>query len=167
MATGTIILPINAATPDNTNPPIWTPKGTSGGRPIWSFNESTDQIIYWSFRMPVNYASGPVLKIQWSGAASTSVTHDVIWGCQVMAMTPDVDGDMSTDSYDTANTVTDTILGTTSRRIQEASLTLTNADSVAANDYVALKFYRDADAGGDDLPEAAWLWAASLEYTTT
>lgn len=117
--------------------------------------------------MPQDYASGAALKIQWSGAASTSVSHTVVWAAQVMAMTPDTDGDMNTDSYDTANTVTDDILGTTSRRIQEASLTLTNADSVAAGDYVSIKFFRDADNGSDDLTEDAWLWGLALEYTTT
>lgn len=164
MATGTILLPILAAVPDATNPPALV---FSTSRPYLAFDATTDEIVYWTFRLPENYASGAALKIQWSGASSTTTSHTVVWGCQVMAMTADTDGAMDSDSYDTANTVSDDILGTTAKRIQGASLTLTNFDSGAAGDYLALKFYRDADNGSDDLAEDAWLWAVSLEYTTT
>ena len=83
-------------------------------------------------------------------------------------MTADTDSvAIDADSFDTINTVSDDILGTTAKRPQTVSLTLTNADSVAAGDYVALRFGRDADNASDDLPEDAWLWAVSLEYTTT
>ena len=164
MATGTVILPILAATPDATNPPAvaW-----ALNRPYLAFDSATDEIIVWTLRMPADYASSPLLKIQWGGTASTTATDTVVWGCEVMALTADTDGDPDTDSYDTINTVSDDILGTTAGRVQEASLTLTNADSVAAGDYVALKFRRDADNGSDDLGEDARLWALSLEYTTT
>lgn len=164
MATGTILLPILAAVPDATNPPALL---FSTSRPYFAFDATTDEIVYWTLRLPENYASAAALKVQWSGASSTTATDTVVWGCQVMAMTADTDGAMDSDSYDTANTVSDDILGTTAKRIQEASLTLTNFDSAAAGDYVALKLYRDADNGSDDLAEDAWLWAVSLEYTTT
>ena len=90
-----------------------------------------------------------------------------MWGCEVMASTGDTDGALDSDSYDTINTTTDDILGTTAKRHQSASITLTNFDSGAAGDYVALKFRRDANDAADDLTEDAWLWAVSLEYTTT
>ena len=167
MATGTIILPILAAIPDPTNPPaVAFASGTN--RPYLAFDgSSVIEACVWTFRMPADYSSGPTLKIQWSGSSSTTTSHTAVWGCEVMAMTADTDGAMDSDSYDTINTVSDDILGTTAKRIQEASLTLTNADSLAAGDYVALKFRRDADNGSDDLNEDAWLWGLSLEYTTS
>lgn len=161
----TIILPITAMVPDATNPPGMA---FTTGRPYLTFDGgSTDEICYITFRLPSDYASGATLKLQWSGSTSTTTSHTVKWGCAVMALTPDVDGAFDSDSYDTDNTVTDDILGTTAKRIQEASITLTNFDSGAAGDYVSLKIFRDAsDTGTDDLPEDAWLFALSFEYTT-
>lgn len=164
MAIATILLPLLAASPDASNAPA---VGFVSGRPYLSFDASTDEIVTWAFRLPQNYASGAALKIQWGGVASVTATHTVFWGCEVMALTPDTDGDPDTDSYDTINTVSDDILGTTAGRLQECSLTLTNADSMAAGDYVSLRFRRDADNASDDLTEDARLWAVALEYTTT
>ena len=167
MATGAISLPIMARIPDPTNPPeLKFASGTS--RPYLAFDGSAViESCSWQFRMPTNYASAPVAKIQWSGSASTTVTHTVQWTVYVMALTPDVDGAADSDSYDTENVVSDDILGTTAKRIQEASLSLSNADSVAAGDYVSIRLLRDYSDAADDLAEDAWLWAFSIEYTTT
>ena len=167
MATGTILLPILGAVGDATNPPGVGFGGTVG-RPYLIFDgTATIEACHWTFRMPENFdpASAPVAKIQWSG--STANTLVVQWTGYVMALTADVDGAADTDSYDTENVVTDANLGTTAKRIQEASLTLTNADSVAAGDYVSFRLLRDYDDTADTLTEDALLWALSLEYTTT
>lgn len=166
MATGTILLPIPAVAADPTNPPgiLWT----TANRPYYAFNQSTDELVLWTFRLPENYASAPVLKVVWSGATSTTVTDTVFWRAEVMAMTADTDSvSIITDSFDTPNTASDDILGTTGARPQTVDLTLTNNDSMAAGDYVALRFGRDADNASDDLAEDAYLWALTLEYTTT
>jgi len=167
MATGTIILPILAAIPDPTLPPAL--KFASGtARPYLAFDGSASiEKCMWTFRMPSDYASALTAKIQWSGSSSTTVTHTVQWSIFVMALTADTDGAADSDSYDSENVVSDDILGTTAKRIQEASLTLTNADSVAAGDYVAIQLARDYSDAADDLVEDAWLWALSLEYTTS
>ena len=167
MATGTIILPILGAIPDPTLPPeLKFAAGTN--RPYWAFDGTASiEKMVWTFRMPVNYASGLVAKIQWSGSASTTTSNTVQWSVFVHALTADVDGAADSDSYDSENVVSDDILGTTAKRIQECSLTLTNADSVAAGDYVAIRLVRDYSDAEDDLTEDAWLWAISLEYTTT
>lgn len=164
MATGTVLLSILGAVPDGTNPPELK---FSTSRPYLAFDASTDEIVYWTFRLPANYASSPVLRIEWGGSASVTTSHTVMWGCEVMASTGDTDGALDSDSYDTINTTTDDILGTTAKRHQSASITLTNFDSGAAGDYVALKFRRDANDAADDLNEDAWLWAVALEYTTS
>lgn len=164
MATGTIPLPLLEAVLDSTNPPA---VAFANSAPYLDFDSTTDELIYFTFRLPSDYASGATLKIQWGGVASTTTSHTVRWACEVMALTPDTDGDPDTDSYDTANAVTDDILGTTAGRLQEASLTLTNFDSGAAGDYIKLKFYRDPDGTGDDLAEDARLWALAFEYTTS
>lgn len=167
MATGTIILPITAAVPDPTNPPAMAfASGTN--RPYLAFDGSaTIESCIWTFRMPADYASGLTAKIQWSGSSSTTTSDTVQWTVYVMALTPDVDGAADSDSYDTENVVSDDILGTTAKRIQEASVSLSSADSIAAGDYVAIRILRDYSDATDDLAEDVWLWAFSLEYTTS
>ncbi len=165
MATGTVVFPLLGGIQDDTAPPGI---GYAGDRAYLTFDSGTDELITWTFRMPADYASAPVAKVIWSGSSSTTTSHSAVWSVEVMAMTPDTDSvAIDTDSFDTANTVTDDILGTTAKRPQLASITLTNADSVAAGDYVAVRLSRDADNVSDDLSEDAWLWAFALEYTTS
>ena len=167
MATGTILLPILGAIGDPTLPPGLAFSATNN-RPYLIFNGTGDiESCVWTFRMPENYASGPLAKIQWSGSSSTTTSHTCQWTVFVMALTANTDGAADAESFDTENVVSDDILGTTAKRIQEVSLTLTNADSVAANDYVVVRLLRDSTDAADDLPEDGWLWAMSLEYTTT
>ncbi len=166
MATGTILLPLLGGVGDATNPPA--AKFTTANRPYLAFDASTDELISWSFRMPENYASALAAKIIWSGSASTTTSHTARWAVEVMATTPETDSVANdTDSYDSPNEADDDILGTTAKRPQALSITLTNADGVAAGDYVAIRVSRNADHANDDLTEDAWLWAVSLEYTTT
>lgn len=166
MATASILLPILAANPDPTDPPAYNVTTTTN-RPYLAFDASTDEAVVWTFRMPENFASGLTAKIQWSGAASTTVTHTVRWAVEVMAVVPETGGAMDSDGFATSNEADDDILGTTAKRLQEVSITLTNDDGVAPDDYVAIRLARNADHANDDLNEDAWLWAVSLEYTTT
>lgn len=161
MATGSILLPVPGKF-DSTNPPGL---GFFNTKPRMLFADSSDEICHWAFRMPENYASAPVLKIQYSMASATA--NEVIIACEVMAIT---DGDaaaVDADSYDTVNTSAATTVPGTVGYMDEISLSLTNADSVAAGDFVALKFSRDADNAGDDATGDMEVIAASLEYTTT
>lgn len=159
MATGTVLLPTLGAELDDTNPP-----GVSfvSSRRMLLFDADTDEIIYYTFRMPQDYSSAPVLKFQYSMASATS--GNVIVGCEVMAVT---DGEaVDSDSYDTVNTSSATAVPGTAGLMDEISLSLSNADSVAAGDYVALKIRRDADNASDTATGDLEYWGAALEYTT-
>lgn len=161
MATVAKDFSLSGLTPDGTNPPKL---GWTNEAPHLDFDSSNDKLVYVTFRLPANYASTPVLVFQWGGTSSTNPSHTVRWACEVMVLTPDTDGDPDTDSYDTANTVDDDILGTTAGRLQTVSLSLTNFGSGAAGDYIKLKIYRDAS--GDDLAEDARLWGLTFTYDT-
>lgn len=161
MATASILLPIPPIF-DNTAP---AGLGFFNSKPRILFDDTTDEIIHWTLRMPQNYASAPVLKLQYSMASAT--TGNVIVACQVMAVS---DGDaaaVDTDSYDTVNTSAATAVPATAGYMDEISLTLTNADSLAAGDFAALKMSRDANNASDTATGDLELVAASLEYTTT
>jgi len=161
MATGTILLPL-PGNPDNSNPPglEWF-----NSKIRLLFDDSTDEITHITFRMPENYASAPVLKAQYSMASATS--GNVIIACQVMAVTDGDSAAVDTDSYDTVNTSSATAVPGTAGYIDEISLTLTNADSLAAGDWIALKFSRDANNASDTATGDLELIALSLEYTTS
>ncbi len=156
--TKTILLPVSGAELDATNPPEAI---IAANRMHLAFQDTTDELIYYQFRLPTGYSSSPVVKFQYAMATATSGT--CIWGCDVWALTPDSDAvDIDTESYDTANTQSDTVPGTAGHPA-EVSLTLSNVDSMAAGDLVTLRIYRDASA--DSASGDAELHAISLEYS--
>jgi hypothetical protein len=93
-----------------------------------------------------------------------------VWEAQLAAITPNTDSqDIETDSLATLNYVSDTHLGTTGQRLHEATITLSNLDSVAAGDWCVLKFSRDADGTNatDDMTGDSLLVGLQLEYSDT
>lgn len=161
MATGTIILPLPGKF-DDTNPPgiIYT-----NNAPKVLFDASTSETMYWTFRMPANYASAPLLKLQYAMASATSGA--VEFECSIMAVSDGDTSNIDTDSYDTVNTQTATVPGTAGY-LDELSITLNNDDSLAANDYVRIKLTRDADdATNDTAAGDCEVLAVTMEYTTT
>lgn len=174
MATGTIILPIQAAaipdgTTNNAAPALVVVKGTNTAPVRFlmtaAFDPGTDEHLWFQFRMPADYSSSPVLKILWYsndiGAGETCV-----WGCSLGAVTP-ADADTPLEHAQATAQTTGTDVNTTeANRLIETSITISNGDSVAAGDLVSLVVYRDANAGTDDLSSDAVLVAVSLEYTT-
>jgi len=160
MATGTIILPILAASLDASNPPGLD---YSQNRPKLLFDDTTPEIAYWVFRMPSNYSSALTAKIQYSMASATA--NEVEFEVSVMAVSDGDSQDLDSDSYDTANSGSATVPGTAGY-LDEISISLSSNDSVAAGDWCAVKLARDADDGtNDDATGDAEVWAVSLEYT--
>lgn len=173
MTTGTLILPISGATlPDGSasnSPAQFQRTKSTASAPVYHFIEllfdpATEESAYWSFRMPTDYASSPVLKLQWK---ANQASNAVVWGCQLAAITP-TDADTPNEhALATTNTVTNNCNATEARRLVESSITLTNADSLAAGDFLAVRVYRVAANGSDTCTVDAELVAVSLEYTTT
>lgn len=132
-----------------------------------AFNGATDEFAYWRFRAN-DYTSGNLtLTIAWYADSTTS--GDVIWGARIAAITPNTDTqDVETDTLATASTVTDSHLGTTAQRLHTADITISNLDSLAADDDVVLELYRDANAAGDTLNnvDAIVVWC-NLFYADT
>jgi hypothetical protein len=141
--------------------------GTNFPVDAWAFDGATEEDLF-VLLMLQNYGSGNLtLRLTWYADSTTS--GDVIWGAAVAAITPDTDSqDVETKAFATANTVTDSHLGTTAQRVHQCTITISNLDSVAANDIVWLRIYRDADAAGDTLNAVdANLLTANLEYSDT
>lgn len=153
-----ILLPIPPTGFDATNP---AGLAYENSVPHCLFDDTTIEGVYWTFRLPSDYSSAPVLKMVYSMASATTGTIEMdaaIWAAS--------DGeDVDTPSYDTANSATETVPGTAGLS-SDLSMTLTNADSMAAADLVHIKLTRDATDGTNDTATGDLeLRAISLEYT--
>ena len=160
MATGTILLGIPPGGMDATVPP-----GLLFENNQWHlvFDAATDEICYWSFRCPENYASGFILKVRYK--MDTATTLEVIIRCAIRAT---ADGeDPASSGFDTDNTSAATTVPGTAEQEDEISLTLTNADSVAAGESMTVRLARDANNAGDDATGDMKVLGVTLEYTTT
>ncbi len=142
--------------------------GTNFPIPVLGFAGGTvDNHAYWTFRA-VEYGSGNLtLDIDWY--AETASSGVVRWGAQIAAITPNTDTqDIETDAFATATEVNDTHLGTTDKRLHRATLTITNLDSLAADDWFVLHIYREAsDTGNDTMTGNALMALSNLSYSDT
>lgn len=173
MATGSILLSPGAATfPDgsasNAAPGLAVVKSSaSAPAPYFMhllFDAAVEEWCTWSFRMPADYASAPVLKVQYKMASATSGA--VGWVAQVAAVSDGDAQDVDAKAFAAANSATVTVPGTAGY-LDEASITLTADDSVAAGDLVILRLARDADDAADTATGDAEVVAAALTYTTS
>lgn len=173
MATGTLSFQADAGTPPdgssgNACPAFTRRQGTESNPKkhfvTADFDASTDEHLYFSFRVPANYASGPVAKLLWMANATSG---NVVWVARVSATTPS-DADTPVEHASAAaNSVTTGVNATEARRLVESSITLTNADSIAAGDLCVLMIHRDADNGSDTCSVDAELINVAFEYVTT
>ena len=161
MATGTILLPIPAHSADPTNPPGFAV--TAANRPYLLFDDTTDELVIWQFRIPQNYSSGMTIKVQYSMASDITNVVAIRTEWQAIAEGEDID----TDSWSTLEaSADDTVPATTAGLMGELSEAMTTP-TLAAGDYVALRFGRENGTSGTNATGDMEVWAVSLEYTTT
>ena len=174
MATGSVLLPVSAAilpdgTTNNLAPAIQRVKGSAANpTPFFlqlAFDAGSDEFCMWSFRMPADYASGPVLKVQFKMVSAT--TGNVVILCRVAAVTPGDATDVDAKTFASANTSAATAVpSTTAGKLGEISLTLANNDSLAANDFAMVRLARLGSDAGDTATGDMEVVAVTLEYTT-
>lgn len=130
----------------------------------FAFDFSTREQVMWSFRMPADYGSAPVLKVQCKTAATAGNT---VFEARLAAVTPADAIDVNTKGFAAANTSAATAVPASARRLFEISITLTNADSVAAGDFVVVYLARDAGNAADTVDATKIeVVAVTLEYQT-
>lgn len=141
--------------------------GTNFPIPVLAFDAATEENAYTRAFVANNYGSGNwTVTFFWE--ADTATSGDVIFGAALAAVTANTDsGGYESKAFATAQTVTDTHLGTNADRLMSAGLTLSNLDSVASGDVCVLRVYRDADAGGDTMAGDAFLVGVLVEYSDT
>lgn len=160
------------------SPLEYTPATANGGQPgavigsafpvvgIW-FDSATDETVYTQFDA-VSYGSGNItLDIDWYADGAVT-SGNVVFTAAIACITPNTDSqDLETKTFATEQSVTDSHLGTTAQRLHTASLTISNLDSIAAGDSVALKLYRNADDASDTLAADAVIYSTRISYSDT
>lgn len=159
MATRYTFLPENASFP-STNFPQLT---LVNRRPVLAFDASTDETCYWTGIAPQGLTGTITLIISYMMASATSGT--VGFQAQIEAVT---DGD-ATDldaatSFDSVNNSASTTVPGTAGFIDQISITMTNADSIAAADYFRVSLNRDADGSAITDSATGDAYVLSVEF---
>jgi hypothetical protein len=174
MATGSLLLsPQSATLPDgsasNLAPGLQRAKSSAGAPTPYFFQLAFDagqtEQCMWAFRMPADYASAPVLKVQYKMASAT--TAEVVIEGRVAAVSDGDAQDVDANGFGTANTSAATTVPGTAGHLDEISLALTNNDSLAAGDFTIVYLARLGADGGDDATGDMEVVAVTLEYTTS
>lgn len=129
-----------------------------------AFDAATDEAAFWKF-LAVDYTSGNLtLDLFWY--ADTATSGNIVWDAQIAAITPETDTqDVETKTFAAISSVTDSHLGTTGQRLHKATITLSNLDSLAADDVVWLRVNRDANNASDTMAGDAILTLVQLSYS--
>lgn len=140
MASRFVFLPYGAEFPAASFPQLLL----SNRRPALAFDASADETCYWSAIAPQGLTGAITVVITYAMASATTGT--VGFQAQIEAIT---DGDSTdtdaTTSFDTVNNSASTTVPGTAGYIDQISITMSNADSIAAGDYFRLSVNRDGD----------------------
>jgi hypothetical protein len=131
-----------------------------------AYDASTEETSYLRMRA-INYGSGNwTVNLNWY--ADTASSGGVSWGVSVAAITPNTDTqDVETKAFATETIVSDTHLGTTGQRSHDVVGTLSNLDSVAADDLVLIRVARKPADAGDTMSGDAILTMVDISYSDT
>jgi hypothetical protein len=137
-------------TPENAHyPSVSYPQLTQiNQRPVLGFDAATDETAYWTDIAPQGLTGTLTLLIWYTMGSATS--GNIIMQAAIEAVTDgdSLDLDAST-SFDTVNSSSATAVPGTAGHPDVISITMTNADSMAAGDYYRISVNRDADNGSD------------------
>jgi hypothetical protein len=156
MATRAVFTPLSAEFPATNFPQLTI----SNRRPVLAFDAATDETAYWTGIAPQGITGAVTVVVTYAMASAT--TGNIYWQAQLEAITAAdaTDTDAAT-SFDTANSGNGAVPGTAGG-IAQISITMTNADSIAAADYFRLSLNRDADNASDTATGDAYLLAVEL-----
>lgn len=131
-----------------------------------AFDAATQETCYFRFSA-VGYGSGNVtVTVEWYADSATA--NGITFGASLAAITPNTDSqDIETKAFATENTASDTHLGTTGQRLHSFDITVSNLDSLAAMDDVALRLRRVPSDGSDTMTGDAIVTRVIVAYSDT
>lgn len=130
--------------------------------PIIAFGDAADSARQWTARWPRGYGVSATLVGSYY-MSSANVDDEVELEGYLCALS---DGDTSATAaaYDSANASTESVPDAAGT-VDEFSITLTNADSVAAVDWVSILLLRNGDAGTDTADGNFNLTSLAVNYS--
>ena len=117
-------------------------------RPVLAFDAATQETCQWTDVAPQGLDGALTAVITYSMASATANLIEFEVSLEAISDGDAVDTDAA-DSFDTVNSGSATVPGTAGY-IDQVSVTLTNADAIAAGDLFRLRVSRDADDGTND-----------------
>lgn len=161
MATRALFTPYSAEFPATNFPQLTI----VNRRPVLAYDAATDEEAFWSFIAPQGLTGTLTLVITYMMASATANLVDFQARVEAVSDGDSTDLDAGT-SFDSFNTQAGVTVPGTAGFIDQVSITLTNADSIAAGDYVRIGIARDADDGTNDTATGdAYLLMAELRDT--
>ncbi len=148
MATLFILTPYSAEFPSTAFSEL-TISNTTERRPVLGYDAvaTTGERAIWTFIAPVGITG--TLSIVIHGIMVTATTGNIVMTAALEAITPADTVDLdSVASFDSENSVTQSVPATAGYDFT-VSITLTNADSIAAGDYTRLRITRDSNNASD------------------
>ena len=157
MATRAVLLPEAAHYPATNFPALLL----SNRRPVLAFDASTSETAYWTFVAPQGITGAWTAVISYAMASATTggVAFDV--ALEAISSGDALDTDATT-SFDSVNTGTDSAVPGTAGYMEQISITLTNADSVAAADLVRVSVARAVANGADTATGDCYVFAIEI-----
>lgn len=125
------------------------------------------EFLQFRFRA-INYASGNLtVDVDWFVRANPGATSEVAFSAAIAAVTPNVDtGSVTAKAYATATNGNTTGISTSSAgRMFRTTITVSNLDSLAQDDFVYLKVSRiSPTGGGTDMSTDACIDLITVSY---
>lgn len=141
-----------AAATIGTNPSVMCPAFDGSG--------TTKQYLNYVFRAS-NYASGNLTVDIDTWMTGTATTGNVKWECAIIAYTPGDAQGVTTDTFATATSATTTVSSTAKGQFR-CTVTVSNLDSLAAEDIVTLQI--DRDPANDTCTDSAAIRWITVSY---
>jgi hypothetical protein len=145
MATRYVLTPYSAEFPATNFPQLLL----VNRRPALAFDAATAETCYWTGVAPVGLTGTITAIVQYIMASATSGKVDFTGAFEAVTDGDSTDLDAGT-SIDTANAITAPTVPGTAGYIDQFTITMTNADSIAAGDYFRFVLVRDATDGTND-----------------
>lgn len=157
MTTRAIFTPFSAEFPATNFPELLL----VNRRPVLAFDDTTQETCQWSGVAPQGLTGTITAVITY--VMASAIAGGVIFGVALEAVT---DGDATdldaVDSFDTDNENGDLTVPATAGYLDQISITLTNADTIAAADYFRLRLRRDPADVNDDATGDCYVLAVEL-----
>lgn len=146
-------------------PELVLENGTSIPESGYAFDDTAPEQIFIVLGADFYLSGNLIVDYDWYSRAGNTAGSAVL-GVQIAALSAGDAQSVLTDALATAQTTT-SLVNSTARGLQRATVTVTNLDSLAIDDRIQMRIYRDAAAGGDTLAGDVIITKIRVAYAST